>query len=143
MATPSNPAPVGLPGALSVRTDGGPSDTQPIRSLPDPAYGEGQEFRALQQAAPLPLVPEQGVSPVGLFDPTARPDEPVTAGIASGPGDGPESVGSPMDVARTDAKTLAAYLPDLIEMTKDPDAPQGFIKFVRRVQILSGARRGG
>jgi hypothetical protein len=78
---PSNPAPVSGPGALSQRTD-----TQIPMSLPDPAYGEGQEFMDLQKAAPMPQETPMVAPPRALTDPTDFPDEPVTAGAPFGPG---------------------------------------------------------
>lgn len=94
--TPENPAPVSGPGALSQRTDGGP--TQPVRSFPAQFHGQRQQLAELQGAAPmasgqgggvasssspateaLPLPP--GVSPNGILGPTMLPDEPVDAGV--------------------------------------------------------------
>jgi hypothetical protein len=49
-------------------------------------------------------------APVGLFEPTQRPDEPITTGINVGPGAGSEILGT----ARTTEKlsdTLAKLLP--------------------------------
>jgi len=89
---PSNPAPASGPGALSRRTDGGPG--QPIRVAPGGDYGDRQALVGQQQAAPLasagrgqPAAPG-GVSPEGIFGPTAHPGEPITAGVDTGPGPG-------------------------------------------------------
>lgn len=76
---PSNPAPVSGPGALSQRTD-----RQVPMALPDPAYGEGQEFMDLQRSAPMPQVSRP--TPTPLTDPTNFPDEPLTAGAPFGDG---------------------------------------------------------
>jgi len=105
----TSPAQVSSPGALSKRTDAG---GQPIRSLPDPKYGEAQEYAATQKAAPLAEAPAgpTGPSPSsmarqlagggqgpaaapapeprplpGLFDP-GDPSVPVTTGAPMGPG---------------------------------------------------------
>lgn len=111
---PTSPAPVSGPGALSRRTDGGPS--QPIRDLPDAKYGENAEYVASQQGAPLaktggmPLGSPMGAEPggpvpesapqmpqiTGFNAPTSRPEEPVTAGSAIGPGPGPNPTMQPM-----------------------------------------------
>lgn len=105
---PSNPAPVGLPGALSQRTDGGPADKQPIRYISGLPYGEGQVMTNLQSTAPMeaasptPTVspsqisdatnPQaQGAAPIDitpLHTPTVMPDQPVTHGADAGPGPG-------------------------------------------------------
>lgn len=93
---PSNPSPVALPGALSKRTDGGPADKQPMRSLPNPAYGEGKEFMEIQRGASMAGMPSPSAPPPsGFFDETSRPDEPVTAGAPTG--DGPNRLRQEVD----------------------------------------------
>lgn len=87
------------PGKFSVRTDlpasqnygdrkamqeqlaGAPTARTPdVRGLPT-----GQ-VQAAAQAAPQAPITE-------LFAPTTRPDEPITSGVAVGPGPGPEVMG--------------------------------------------------
>jgi hypothetical protein len=87
------------PGKFSVRTDlpasqnygdrkamqeqiaGAPTArTEDVRGLPT-----GQ-VQAAAQAAPQPPITE-------LFAPTQRPGEPITSGVAVGPGPGPEVMG--------------------------------------------------
>lgn len=98
---PAKPAPVSGPGALSRRTDGGPS--QGARYMRGGPYGEGQELMGLQQAAPMAAA-SQAPTPmaatprelppiVGLTAPTQRPDEPPEVGMPFGPGPGPEILG--------------------------------------------------
>lgn len=98
MRRPASPAPVSGPGALARRTDGGPATAQYVSGLP---YGDGQDFYDLQTSAPLGAEaaktqmrsgaqatqggPSMTATP--LFAPTARPDEPVTAGAPFGPGE--------------------------------------------------------
>lgn len=93
------------------------ADAQDIWSVPGRRYGEGVELQALQQSAPAPQVPQPGAgaptptaaspapvaapapvdvgallsaAPLGLLSTgTQRPDEPVTAGLSTGPGPGP------------------------------------------------------
>jgi hypothetical protein len=80
--------PVSGPGPYSQR-----SDKQPIRDPGGLPYGDNQALRRQQQAAPMaatPQVPAQQVVPLNA--PTQRPDEPVTAGAARGPGPGPEAI---------------------------------------------------
>ena len=103
--TPANPAPVSGPGALSKRTDGGPS--QGARYMRGGSYGEGQEMMGLQQAAPMaaeagPMAPPQafpGGRPPRQITPllaeTQFPDEPLTTGNPLGPGGGPELMNIP------------------------------------------------
>lgn len=143
---PSNPAYASGPGALSRRTDGGPADKQPMRALPDAQYGENKAY--MEQQAGAPMYAESGIAqmsppppkPPGLFDETERPDEPVTSGIASGPGEGPEQpVNSDRALFVADAKQLAPFLPDLMRSAKNNPDLGGFVRFVRTVRNLQGA----
>lgn len=86
------------PGKFSKRTD---------MTLPSASYGEGVETAAIQAGAPMAKtagvnptsLSEQGMAPsqlarvTPLYAPTERADEPITAGIARGPGAGPEVLG--------------------------------------------------
>lgn len=63
--TPRSPAPVSGPGALSRRTDGGP--TQPVRSAPMDQHGERQQIENAQSAVPLPR--DQGPTVDGPLGP--------------------------------------------------------------------------
>ena len=93
--TPNNPAPVSGPGALSRRTDGGPTQAPMVAS--GGPYGSGAEMESIQQGAPLrgggagPAT--AGPTPVPLDAPTANPNEPVTAGADRGPGIGAAAAG--------------------------------------------------
>lgn len=105
--TPSNPAMVSGPGRMSARTDGGPGSKQAMRYVSGGDYGDGG-LMGIQQGAPMaatptpqPISPLQGMQQAGpsvvpLTEPTQRPDEPVTAGAALGPGPGPEALRIPM-----------------------------------------------
>jgi hypothetical protein len=101
------------PGKFSKRTD---------MDLGSIAYGEGVETAAIKSGAPLAKTPDvrgiptsqvqaaaqESVTP--LYAPSQRPDEPITAGIALGPGPGPEIMGgAPMQGRLSD--TLAQLLP--------------------------------
>ena len=87
---PNNPAPVSGPGSLSQRTDGGP--TQPATYIPGLPYGQGQETYSNQVAAPMAGNPiPQMEMPTPLMAPTARPSEPITAGVDIGSGPGSEA----------------------------------------------------
>ena len=89
-----------------------PRTRQPAQAENSQAYGEAGQQIAAQQAIPLPQVnsPAPGppqAAPQGRMDPmaaamayepgitplgagTQRPHEPVTAGLSTGPGPGPE-----------------------------------------------------
>ena len=142
MATnmPRNPAPVSGPGALSRRTDGGPGDKQPIRDIPDAAYGEQAEFQEIQGGAPMHRdAPAPPPRPAGMFAPTGMPNEPITAGIASGPGPGPSPSTQAQD-AQDDMALVAAYLPDLRRVAAAPTASKSFKAVVRYLEQFNGQR---
>jgi hypothetical protein len=101
---PSNPAPVSGPGALSQRTDGGP--TQGAKYISGLPYGQGQETYSNQLAAPMAGNPMSGSAmgnsglvqmemPTELMAPSARPNESVTSGINIGDGPGSEILNLP------------------------------------------------
>jgi hypothetical protein len=93
---PMNPlAGASGPGKYAVRSD--------KLTMGSTSYGEGVETQALKQGAPLAQSVDARPARGGdvrqaamqqpltsLFAPTQRPGEPITAGIASGPGPGPE-----------------------------------------------------
>lgn len=147
---PTNPAPVSGPGAMSQRTDGGPGGPQYVSGLP---YGEGQDFYDIQTSAPMGAPPAaskprqskpgatgapSGLTPFGA--PTERPDQPLTAGIDSGPGPGSEILPSPQKDYEADVNEIARYLPSLEVAASFDGAPRSFKAAVR---YLQGMRRSG
>ena len=142
MATnmPSNPAPVSGPGALSQRTDGGPADKQPIRDMPGGAYGEGKEMQQIQAGADMYAQPQTPAPPApgGMFDPTGRPDEPITSGVASGPGVGPSMSEEAQDPYAQDMAIVAQYLPSLRRAAEHPSATNTFKSVVRYLETFNG-----
>lgn len=118
---PENPAPVSGPGALSRRTDGGP--TQGSKYMAGGQYGEGKQLEELQQSAPMAAsnMPRMSganaaaaianmppITPITA--PTERPDEPMTAGMPFGPGPGPEALGT-----RRETGSLSQTVASLIQ----------------------------
>ena len=106
------------PGKFSTRTDG--------LSFQSPEYGAGVEQAAIKAGAPLASTPdvrptsrsEMGMAPsqmervTPLFAPSERPDEPITSGIAMGPGPGPEALGvNSAAPAESLSNILASMLP--------------------------------
>ena len=102
------------PGAYAKRTD--------LQYKPD-AYGEGVQYAAEKAGAPLakaqkspmlsqaPQVPTEPMSPVtGLYEPTQRPNEPITAGIDRGAGPGSNALMMSKSVEKL-SDTLAKMLP--------------------------------
>jgi hypothetical protein len=116
MAEPMNPkAGVSGPGKYSVRTD--------KLSMGSIAYGEGVETAAIQSGSPLSKTPDQRPMPAaevreaamqapvtGLYDPTARPNEPITNGIDMGAGVGSNALMMAKSTERT-SDILAKMLP--------------------------------
>lgn len=67
-------------------------------------YGQRAELTELAQGAPMaqamPMPTAMGTPPVptvGIFEPTQRPNEPITAGVDVGPGPGSEALMTPVD----------------------------------------------
>ena len=103
------------PGKFSKRTD---------MNMRSNAYGEGVETAAIKAGAPMAKTPsvnpmslsEQGMAPsqmarvTPLFAPSERPDEPITSGIALGPGPGPEALGMRQQGQKT-SDALAKLIP--------------------------------
>lgn len=145
--TPSSPAPVSGPGALSKRTDGGPSDQkQPVRVPTGGAYGDATALRQQQQGAPLAADPGGAAAPApgllaGLNIPTGpnfgaatqQPDVPVTAGAATGAGPGLEALGLPNQEGQ-DIQALAAYLPVFELMANQPGSFSATRNLVRAIK---------
>lgn len=136
--TPANPAPVSGPGALSQRTDGGPTQAPMVAS--GGPYGSRQDQMAIQQGAPLAggggdTAPAPAPPP--LDAPTARPDEPVTAGAPVGPGPSPEQAGIQSDDQATFAQ-LEPLIQSLTTMANLPSSTPQFRSFVRKLKARAG-----
>lgn len=81
---------------------------QPVRTAPGQPYGAAGKQADAQRAIPLPSTPTPSPTapapqnapfappePGLLGAPTARPSEPVTAGLPIGAGPGPEAINAP------------------------------------------------
>lgn len=113
---PVNPlAGVAGPGPFSKRTD--------QLNFQSDYYGQGVENKMLKEAAPLAKTPDvRGATATDvrqaatrepiteLFAPSQRPDEPITSGIAMGPGPGPEVLG-----ARQQTESLSSILATMVQ----------------------------
>lgn len=141
---PGSPAPVSGPGALSKRTDGGPS--QPVRVPSGGKYGERQELEQMQQAAPVSASPGGDVGApepadltadlVGFDAPTQMPGEPVTAGAELGDGPGLEALGLP-NAPDEDMRRLVMYLPVFEHMANQPGSSKAARNFVRQLKGMA------
>lgn len=108
------------------------TDVSTISPTPTPAYGEKTQLAADQQAVPAQpqyAVPGQRVAPLA---PTQYPGEPVTAGLPSGPGPGPEALGTGPKVAG-----MAKHLPYLEFHARSPDTPQEILSFIAYLKSLA------
>jgi hypothetical protein len=116
---PTNPSPVSGPGALSRRTDG------PLHG-PVPASAPSADGTTLSPGPDL-----SQITPFGA--PTERPNEPVTAGIAGGPGAGPV-LPPPGQMTPEAAERLRSYLPVFILLASSPDADPATKQYVRQLR---------
>ena len=83
------------------------------------SYGERSTLNELATGAPmpkasLPTIPTAPATPqipsVGIFEPTTRPNEPITAGLPVGDGPGPEVLNTPItEVDQTAALARAMF----------------------------------
>lgn len=118
----------------------------PVRAAPGQGYGDAKAQTDAQRSVPMgtPAAPQprpEGVPGPGqmgsIFDPTDRPDEPVTAGSAYGDGPGPEGLRDPATAQRdADVDRLRAYLPALEALVKRPNVSAETRNFVRRLRGL-------
>ena len=113
----------GTPGkAYSNRTDMGVNYN--LQSQASPAAG-GMAAPATPQRAPM--APED--TPM-LLDPTQRPDEPLSAGLPSGPGPGPEALDPRLDETRR----LKRFLPLIEPLLVMEDAPESVVTLVKYIK---------
>lgn len=112
------------------------------------AYGQNQQVNnqriegnqavsSVKASTPAPEGPAYGgmnFPQLGtLMDPTARPEEPITAGVDFGPGPGSEALPQGFNNnTRPDENALIArqYLPELVIAARSQDAPDSFKRFV-------------
>lgn len=136
---PSSPAAVSGPGALSARTDGGPSNFQPERIAPGGEYGSRKQMEAIQGGAPMQgggggTTPPPNLTP--LDAPTARPDEAVTTGADAGAGADSAAAG----ILNTQQQSMAQLRPvlrSLEDMANLPGANAETRAIIRRLKANS------
>lgn len=110
------------PGPYAKRTD---------LSYQSQSYGDGVAYDAAKSGAPLATAPKNPklseaprvTTPVtGLYEPTQRPDEPVTAGIDKGAGPGSEALMMRQPDDTNFRASIAAYMPVLTYVAGLPNA---------------------
>jgi hypothetical protein len=146
---PGTPAPVSGPGALSQRTDGGPSQAPMYMPGMKSMGSTGREQMAQQQGAALYKAPTSGgggissimenLPPVTPIDaPTEFPDQPIADGTQAFGGAGPEALMLPkQEDTDTDKQRLMSYLPALESAANMPNASVAFKNYVRLVRSLT------
>lgn len=144
--TPSNPAPVSGPGALSRRTDGGPTSQPPMVANGGP-YGSRQEMESIQSGATMQGGGGGNTAPAGptpaemipFGAPTQNPGEPVTAGADLGPGIGQQAAGIYNDSDAT-LQQLAPLVRSLEAVANLPTATPETRSYVRALKArLAGS----
>ena len=65
-----------------------------------------------------------------LLDPTARPGEPVTAGVPTGPGPGPEALAPRLQ----ETANLKRFLPIIEPFLSQPDTPESVVALVKYIK---------
>lgn len=146
-----NVSPVGAPPS------GPGGGSQPIRVPNGLPYGQGVQLHNAQKAMPVGA-PPQGAPPSAgasnpqtiqaatgwtppthnLTGPTQRPQEPVTTGIASGPGGGPEALPSNNQPQAPDPLVTGLAVLNTIP---NPDSASADLKAV--IQAMIGNRTAG
>ena len=98
-------------------------------------YDQGQAPAVGGQAPVAPAAaPDQAPGPTGLpqrspdqspslSDPSTRPGEPITAGLSSGAGPGPDALGMDPRLAETRA-VATKWIPLLRPIIDDPETPE-------------------
>lgn len=136
--TPADPAPVSGPGALSQRTDGG-ATSQPAMVASGGEYGSRAEMESIQGGAPMAAAPGTP-RPPALTDPTAAPDEPITAGAALGPGMGPQAAGikSDFDITNDKLRPLVHSLEIIANLPQSNPETRAYVRALK-ARLADGA----
>ena len=79
---------------------------------------------------PLPIYPEQTPN---LTDPTQRPGEPITDGLMTGPGRGPDAMTN-YDPRVSETQALKKWLPLLDPIGDDPATPDSVRTLIRYIR---------
>jgi hypothetical protein len=144
---PETPAPVSGPGALSQRTDGGPSQAPMYMPGMKSMGSTGREQMAQQAGAALYKAPTSGMSsniekslpPITpITADTQFPEQPITDGTTAFGGMGPEALNIPrQEDTDIDKQRLMSYLPALESAANLPNASVAFKNYVRLVRSLT------
>ena len=130
--TPSDPAPVSGPGAMSQRTDSPAVGGQPQMIASGGAYGDRTEMQEIQGGAEMAAAPP-APRPAGLIDPTANPEEPITAGAEMGPGMGPQAAGikSDFDITNDKLRPIVHSLEILANLPQSNPETRAYVRALK------------
>lgn len=150
---PNNPAPASGPGALSERTDGGP--TQAPKYISGMPYKQGGELFNQQSDAPMAGDPVEKFTPpqapnnpmqsmmAGLtpLDAESQDNLPISDGVDIGRGRDSSALPSRLTSSMNQNENvdlIKRYLPDLMNATRLPNTPDSYKRFVNylKSQIL-------
>lgn len=134
----ANGGPQYNPANISATGGDGQSGKQPAQYISGLPYGQGQETMQQQLAAPMAAAPNPSMGPIGmnlptLLDETARPAEPISAGVDFGRGGGSEMLPPMMaqDQRPIENKAIVEkYLPAMMEAGRSVDAPDSYKQFL-------------
>lgn len=137
-------AEVSGPGQFSKRTDKAVAEAN--NSLPNAGYGEQAAYQDQKSGAPVAtdgggnvdfasMFGDPSSRVIGLGEPSAQPNTPVTDGAAYGAGAGTEALGL-ANQSDEDLRSLTPYLPVLEFMANQPGASWAMRNTLRQVKAL-------
>jgi hypothetical protein len=92
--------------------------------------GQSAASGGMEAAAPQNMLPAYPEDTPNLLDPTSRPEEPITAGLMSGPGGGPEM----RDPRVGEIRQLKRFLPLIEPFLDDPQTPNSVRALVKYIK---------
>lgn len=104
-----------------------PPGAGPPAGAPTPAPAPPTDQSMLDAATQYDFQPNP------LVAPTNRPGEPVTAGLATGPGPGPDAMGG-TSPQQADVQAWRPYLPSLEYLASQPNSTVSTRNFVRNLR---------
>lgn len=135
----TTPQPVAGPGSFSQRTDKAVSNAN--NTLPNAGYGENADYQEIKSGAAMAKAPGVDIGSlmgsmrpeaIGLGEPSAMEDTPVTDGAALGPGAGLEAISPPPE--DPSASRNASWMAALMYMAEQPNSSDSARNLVRTLK---------
>jgi hypothetical protein len=106
---------------------------------PGGEYGSRQEMESIQSGAPMAQA-APAPRPPGLLDPTAYPEEPITAGAELGPGMGPQAAGikSDYDITNDKLRPLVHSLEIIANLPQSNPETRAYVRALK-ARLADGA----